>query len=66
MSISIPLAAPGTINNSRIVKDNGLKLLWDPPVHPNGRVHHYNILWTLGNVTHEANVFECRPCIFKV
>ncbi|KAH8407081.1 hypothetical protein KR222_006111 [Zaprionus bogoriensis] len=57
---------PGTINNSRIVKDNGLKLVWDPPVHPNGRVHHYNILWTLDNVTYERNVLECQHCMFKV
>ncbi|KAL7728930.1 hypothetical protein ACLKA6_004263 [Drosophila palustris] len=56
---------PGTISNSRVVKDNGIKLLWDPPVHPNGRVHHYNIEWTLGNVTHEAVVFECQTCSYK-
>ncbi|EDW15461.2 uncharacterized protein LOC6573941 [Drosophila mojavensis] len=56
---------PGTISNSRVVKHNGLKLIWEPPLHPNGRVHHYNILWTLGNVTHEANVLECRPCFYK-
>ncbi|XP_062127284.1 uncharacterized protein LOC133839664 [Drosophila sulfurigaster albostrigata] len=56
---------PGTISNSRVVKDNGLKLLWEPPVHPNGRVHHYSIEWTLGNVTHEAVVYECRTCSYK-
>ncbi|KAH8310772.1 hypothetical protein KR044_002989 [Drosophila immigrans] len=58
-------SAPGTISNSRVVKDNGLKLLWEPPVHPNGRVHHYSIEWTLGNVTHEAVVYECRSCSYK-
>ncbi|EDW68018.2 uncharacterized protein Dvir_GJ22775 [Drosophila virilis] len=56
---------PGTISNSGLVKHNGLKLVWEPPEHPNGRVHHYNILWTLGNVTHEANVLECRTCSYK-
>ncbi|XP_068153221.1 uncharacterized protein plum [Drosophila tropicalis] len=56
---------PGTISNSRLIIHNGLKLVWEPPVNPNGRVHHYNIIWTLENVTHEANVLECKPCSYK-
>ncbi|XP_030370597.1 uncharacterized protein LOC115621173 [Scaptodrosophila lebanonensis] len=56
---------PGTINNSRLIVENGLKLVWDPPNQPNGQIHHYNIVWTLGNVTHETNVFKCNPCSYK-
>uniref|UniRef100_A0A1A9W811 Ig-like domain-containing protein n=1 Tax=Glossina brevipalpis TaxID=37001 RepID=A0A1A9W811_9MUSC len=56
---------PGPISNQRVTRHNGLKLSWDPPLQPNGKVHHYNILWTLGNVTHEANVFECSVCFYK-
>ncbi|XP_067618309.1 protogenin isoform X2 [Eurosta solidaginis] len=56
---------PGTISNQRVIRHNGLKLLWDPPLQPNGKIHHYNILWTLGNVTHETNVLECTACVFK-
>ncbi|XP_034489215.1 uncharacterized protein LOC117792968 [Drosophila innubila] len=56
---------PGTISNARVVKDNGIMLLWEPPLHSNGRVHHYNIEWTLDNVTHEMVVYECRSCSFK-
>ncbi|XP_036323835.1 uncharacterized protein LOC118737447 [Rhagoletis pomonella] len=56
---------PGTISNQRIIRHNGLKLLWDPPLQPNGKIHHYNILWTLGNVTHEVNVLDCTSCSFK-
>ncbi|XP_037950025.1 uncharacterized protein LOC119681036 [Teleopsis dalmanni] len=56
---------PGTISNQRITRHNGLKLSWDPPLQPNGQVHHYNIIWTLGNVTHEANVMECNICYYK-
>ncbi|XP_036217626.2 protogenin [Bactrocera oleae] len=56
---------PGTISNQRVIRHNGLKLLWDPPLQPNGKIHHYNILWTLGNVTHEVNILECTVCSFK-
>ncbi|KAH8246819.1 hypothetical protein KR032_000847 [Drosophila birchii] len=56
---------PGTISNSKLIKQNGLKLMWEPPINPNGRVHHYDIRWTLDNVTHEAIVKECRSCSYK-
>ncbi|XP_070138073.1 uncharacterized protein plum [Drosophila bipectinata] len=57
---------PGTISNSKLIKQNGgLKLIWDPPVNPNGRVHHYDIRWSLDNVTHEAIVKECKHCFYK-
>ncbi|KAH8313171.1 hypothetical protein KR067_001335 [Drosophila pandora] len=56
---------PGTISNSRLIKQNGLKLIWEPPVNPNGRVHHYDIRWSLDNVTHEAIVKECKHCSYK-
>ncbi|XP_041452326.1 uncharacterized protein LOC111069478 [Drosophila obscura] len=56
---------PGTISNSKLIKQNGLKLIWEPPVNPNGRVHHYNIIWTLDSVMHEANVLECSVCSYK-
>uniref|UniRef100_W8BCB8 Cell adhesion molecule-related/down-regulated by oncogenes n=2 Tax=Ceratitis capitata TaxID=7213 RepID=W8BCB8_CERCA len=56
---------PGTISNQRIIRHNGLKLVWDPPLQPNGKIHHYNILWTLGNVTHEINILDCTICSFK-
>ncbi|XP_054728374.1 uncharacterized protein LOC129237572 [Anastrepha obliqua] len=56
---------PGTISNQRIIRHNGLKMLWDPPLQPNGKIHHYNILWTLGNVTHEINILDCTACSFK-
>ncbi|KAH8306154.1 hypothetical protein KR018_002660 [Drosophila ironensis] len=56
---------PGTISHSKLIKQNGLKLVWQPPVNPNGRVHHYDIRWTLDNVTHEAIVKECQPCSYK-
>uniref|UniRef100_A0A1I8M4Q9 Uncharacterized protein n=1 Tax=Musca domestica TaxID=7370 RepID=A0A1I8M4Q9_MUSDO len=56
---------PGTISNQRVTRHNGLKLNWDPPLQPNGKIHHYNILWTLGNVTHETNVMECAVCFYK-
>uniref|UniRef100_A0A1I8PTL1 Uncharacterized protein n=1 Tax=Stomoxys calcitrans TaxID=35570 RepID=A0A1I8PTL1_STOCA len=56
---------PGTISNQKVTRHNGLKLNWDPPLQPNGKIHHYNILWTLGNVTHETNVMECSVCFYK-
>ncbi|ALC47650.1 CG6490, partial [Drosophila busckii] len=59
---------PGTISNAQLLKSSGLKLVWDPPLHPNGRVHHYDIRYTLGNVTHEATVLESdcsRRCTYK-
>ncbi|KAH8346823.1 hypothetical protein KR059_000257 [Drosophila kikkawai] len=56
---------PGTISNSKLIKQNGLKLMWEPPTNPNGRVHHYDIRWTLDNVTHEAIVKECKFCSYK-
>lgn len=57
---------PGTISNQKVTRHHGLKLNWDPPVQPNGKIHHYNILWTLGNVTHETNVMDCSVCFYKV
>ncbi|XP_037825660.1 uncharacterized protein LOC119613700 [Lucilia sericata] len=56
---------PGTINVPNVTRQNGLKLNWEPPLQPNGKIHHYNILWTLGNVTHEANVLDCKICYYK-
>ncbi|EDV53538.2 uncharacterized protein LOC6554203 [Drosophila erecta] len=56
---------PGTISNSKLIKQNGLKLMWEPPINPNGRVHHYDIRWSLDNVTHEAIVKECTKCSYK-
>ncbi|XP_065372017.1 uncharacterized protein plum [Calliphora vicina] len=56
---------PGTISIPRVTRQNGLKLNWKPPLQPNGKIHHYNILWTLGNVTHEANVLDCKICYYK-
>ncbi|XP_052836439.1 uncharacterized protein LOC128252613 [Drosophila gunungcola] len=56
---------PGTIKNSKLIKQNGLKLMWEPPAHPNGRIHHYDIRWSLDNVTYEDIVQDCTSCSFK-
>ncbi|XP_017079714.1 uncharacterized protein LOC108113583 [Drosophila eugracilis] len=56
---------PGTISNSKLIKQNGLKLTWEPPVNPNGCIHHYDIRWSLDNVTHEAIVKDCVSCSYK-
>ncbi|XP_017007739.2 uncharacterized protein plum [Drosophila takahashii] len=56
---------PGTIKNPKLVKQNGLKLMWEPPEKPNGRVHHYDIRWSLDNVTREAIVNACTVCSYK-
>lgn len=57
---------PGTISHHNVTRQNGLKLNWQPPLQPNGKIHHYNIIWTLGNVTHETNVMDCKVCYYKV
>ncbi|XP_044315127.1 uncharacterized protein LOC108048206 [Drosophila rhopaloa] len=56
---------PGTVSKSRLIKQNGLKLVWEPPADHGGRVLYYDIRWSLDNVSHEDIVKACTSCSFK-
>lgn len=56
--ICFSLTVPGPITEAQIIPNNGILLQWKPPHNPNGEIFHYQLEWTLNNVSHKQNVSE--------